>query len=119
MRVGEHAPAPEVITVNVPIQRPAGAFCRQPHFDQPQWTQLRQPASRTKPGWLHFGQSGPSRVAAVPGEARAAATQVPELFPSVRVHTHDSFASAPSKLVSPGAAPEASTQVEERFFDEP
>jgi len=49
----------------------------------------------------------------------AAATQVPELFPSVRVHTHDSFASAPSKLVSPGAAPEASTQVEERFFDEP
>jgi hypothetical protein len=39
--------------------------CCHPHFDQPQWTQLRQPASRTRPGWLHLGHSGPIRVADV------------------------------------------------------
>ena len=41
-------------------------FGAQLHLDQPQWTQLRQPASRTRPGWLHFGHSGPSVVAALP-----------------------------------------------------
>src|ERR1700722_19634123 len=41
------------------VRRRPGA---QLHLDQPQWTQLRQPASRTSPGWLHFGHNGPSAV---------------------------------------------------------